>query len=510
MGIGISEWGTTARAAELPGSGRETRVSRGLRRALGVALAAAALMAGLGACGSGGNATDTSADVTLNRGQESSVPFRTSADGEVLLDLTTAAPGVSWETPGSESAVVSLFVDNTYATDVVIPASFPIRRSLALGHLAAGGHTLRASFAGDRSPRGAASARLRALTFRTVTPQEPGYQALAHAPVIYGRATPLGAGAAPNPLAGGPFQNAVTDTPLVAFHTEAPTPITGHRLLTYSVVWSNEDGGTSTPALMAQWGRTTDIEWAYQVEIDAAGNAIPGSAVIQAPEHAITAFNGRFEGTHAVLGTCSDNNGMCSNPDGRMRFALSTADALDPNADAREREMDANPWTYWVMSQEVAREGKVDDEKAPNSATKISNPRNYLYLLIRKSTVGPANTDTSWVGLSVGVRLSGSGQTYRSSKIYPAWAIQRDAPAATAVELPPGTVAEDISTIEATRTVGAGGDRGARIQVDSIERAFLLGPNYQPQPSFLFTPAKATLSAAAPTAVLYRRPTGPS
>lgn len=463
------------------------------------------------------------------------MPFRTSADGEVLLDVTTTAPGVSWGSPNSESAVVSFFVDNTYASDVVIPASFPIKRSLALGHLAAGSHTLRAAFAADRSPSGATTARLTGITFRTVTPQDTGYQALAHAPVLYGRtasalsttsasaatSTSSGTGtggsggtsgtaAAADPLASGPFQNAVTDTPLLAFHSEAPTAITGHRLLTYSTVWSNEDGGTSAPELMAVWGRTTDIEWTYQVEIDAAGNAIPGSAVLQGPDHATVPFTGRYEGTHAVIGTCSRNNGVCANPDGRMRFALSAAENLDQGAVAREHAMDENPWTYWVMAQEVAREGKVDDDKAPNSTTRISDPRNYVYLIIRKSTVGPPNTDTSWVGVSIGVRLSGGSETYRSAKIYPAWAIARDVPAATAVELPSGTVAEDISTIEATRVVGAGRDRGARIQVESIERAFLLGPNGQPQQSFLFTPAKATLTPAAPTAVLFRRPTGGS
>ena len=37
------------------------------------------------------------------------------------------------------------------------------------------------------------------------------------------------------------------------------------------MIWSNEDGGTNTPALMARWGRTTDIEWIYRVVLDRAG-----------------------------------------------------------------------------------------------------------------------------------------------------------------------------------------------------------------------------------------------
>ena len=36
----------------------------------------------------------------------------------------------------------------------------------------------------------------------------------------------------------------------------------------YSVIFSNEDGGTATDRLMATWGRTTDIEFVYGVEVD--------------------------------------------------------------------------------------------------------------------------------------------------------------------------------------------------------------------------------------------------
>ena len=35
--------------------------------------------------------------------------------------------------------------------------------------------------------------------------------------------------------------------------------------------FTNEDGGTPTDRLMAIWGRTTDIEYLYSVEVDAKG-----------------------------------------------------------------------------------------------------------------------------------------------------------------------------------------------------------------------------------------------
>ena len=38
----------------------------------------------------------------------------------------------------------------------------------------------------------------------------------------------------------------------------------GEDVLQYTVIFSNEDGGTSTRTLMARWGRTTDIEYVYR------------------------------------------------------------------------------------------------------------------------------------------------------------------------------------------------------------------------------------------------------
>ena len=57
------------------------------------------------------------------------------------------------------------------------------------------------------------------------------------------------------------------------------------------MIWSNEDGGTNTPALMARWGRTTDIEWIYRVVLAPDGRIV--SEHYQAPNHETKAFTGR-------------------------------------------------------------------------------------------------------------------------------------------------------------------------------------------------------------------------
>lgn len=455
-------------------------------------LARTAVVGGLAiAAGLTAPSAASASTVTVDHGHGHTFTFRADHAGEALVSVTAAAPGVSWGTKGHESAVLSLYVDGRYATDDVVPASFPITREFALGHVTAGRHRLSLRLAADRS-RGR-RVRVTDVSFRTAD-HGRALLDLSHAPVLYGR---NGADS------GGPYQNAYTDTPLVAWHEDVPAATAGHRLLTYSYIWSNEDGGTSTPQLMARWGRTTDIEWIYQVEVDAAGHRVPGTAVIQAPNHVTLPFTGTYEGDHPLMQTCTLNNNICSEVDDPMRFFLSTSESLDATTEAREQVMDRNPWTYWVSSAESRREGKVEADPPTGSQTFIADPHDYLYLIVRKQTVNPPNGSLNWVGLSIGVRLKGDPALYRSDHLFPDRSIQRDLPAATTVQLPPGTTPSDIEEVTAIRVPTTSADPGSEIQVQAVNRAFFLNDRDEPQASFLSGPASATLTPSAPTAVLY-------
>src|SRR3954470_10162755 len=158
-------------------------------------VAAAAALAAVPAASAG--------STVIDRGHDRTFTFRTDRAGEALVDVTAAAPGVSWAVKGREAAVLSLYVDGRYATDDVVPAAFPITRSFALGHLRAGRHRLSLRLGAERSPgrRGAGrrlSLRLAAArshgrrvtvtraSVRTVS-RGQAYTDLAHAPVLYGR-----------------------------------------------------------------------------------------------------------------------------------------------------------------------------------------------------------------------------------------------------------------------------------------------------------------------------------
>ncbi|WP_067479859.1 hypothetical protein [Actinomadura hibisca] len=429
--------------------------------------------------------------VVQRGGPARTVPFTADRDGEAVIAFRAAAPGVSWARKGAEAAVVSVAVDGRHVTDLVVPSADPTPRSLGLGAVKRGRHKVTLRFAKGS----AAAARRVVLAGTRVRMPRADQLALRHAPIVVGRTGwPFGDA----------YQNARTDTPLIAWHEARPAATAGHRVLEYSVVWSNEDGGTDSPALMARWGRTTDIEWVYRVEVDAAGRRVPGTGVYQAPQHLTLKFTGRYEGDHPVLQTCTQNNNMCDviMPGSPLRF-LPDASRTLPAGRAREAVMDREPWTYRVMAQEMVREGKIEKRSDP-ATREVGDQRTYLYAELVKRT-GAATGSGSAPGVTLGVRLRRDpSRLYRSDHGEPTWSIERDGAAATTVELPAGTTAADIASVEAVRRPVGLGDNGAPATVTALNRGFFLNRSYLPGASAVRWSGSAVLTAARPSAVVWR------
>jgi hypothetical protein len=422
--------------------------------------------------------------VVRRDGPAVTVPFRATTRGEAVLALTARAPGVSWAVEGQESAVVSVAVDGRYVSDLVVFSARQTPRGISLGEVAAGRHRLRFGFDADRSAPRARLARLAGLQLSIVSDT-----VRRHAPVLYGR----------NLVS--PVENARTDTPLLAWHEVQPGPAEGQRRLVYSVVWSNEDGGTVGPALMARWGRTTDIEWVYSVVVDTAGRRVPGSARYHGTDHRTLPFGGQFSGDHPLLQTCTSNNTLCDTVTTSMRFAL-PADATRPARRAREYLMDTNPWTYRVMAEEILREGPVEIPADPATPA-LGDQRSYLYLEVDKDT-GPATGPGSPPRVAVVVQLRHDPTRYRSDHGRPSWAIARDDPAATTVELPPGVDPADVERIDVVRVSPGALDNGAAVTVTDLNRAFLLDSRWRPRPSLAEAHGLSVqLSTATPSATIW-------
>ncbi|WP_067461780.1 hypothetical protein [Actinomadura macra] len=438
------------------------------------------------------HAASAPGSIDLRRGGPArSLSFTARHDGEAVIGFGAAAPGVSWERKGAESAVVSLAVDGRHVSDLVVPSSDPTPRGLGLGHVRHGRHKVTLWFARGSAP----AARHVRLTRPRVRMPRADQLALRHAPVVIGRTT--------GPL-NDPYQNATTDTPLIAWHETRPATTSGHHVIEYSVVWSNEDGGTDSPALMARWGRTTDIEWIYRVEVDVAGRRVDGTGVYQAPEHATLKFTGRYEGDHPLLQTCTQNNNMCDvlTQEAPLRF-LPDASATRPDGRAREVVMDREPWTYRVMAQEMVREGKIEKPSDP-STREVGDQRAYLFAEFAKTTGSPTGVG-SVPGVALGVRLrSDPARLYRSDHDQPTWSIERDGVVATTVELPEGTALSDIAGIEAIRRPVGVGDNGAPATVTAVNRGFFLDGSYLPLPSGIAWTGSVTLTKEQPSVVLWR------
>jgi len=187
----------------------------------------------------------------------------------------------------------------------------------------------------------------------------PEHEALAHAPLLHARRGSV---------------ERFTDLPLLAWVEARPTG--RGRELRYSVVFSHEDGGTPADRLMATWGRVTDIELVYTVELDAAGVVLREE--YQGPDHVIQPFRGRKEGLHPVLHVATKNNMVSDRGPSTPRLAPAPV-AFDLDRVSREAVMDAHPWTYGVSAREVRREGRVNAGAVAGSK-RIPDPRRFAYI----------------------------------------------------------------------------------------------------------------------------------
>ena len=428
--------------------------------------------------------------------------FTAKRAGEAMLDVRALAPGADWARAGHESAVVRLELDGAYNQDVVLfNGASPFDYRVALGPVAAGHHKVVARFDPQKSPDPTGGAKVRSL--RASLAPSAGDDALVYrySPVVYGRDLAEIAG---------PYENNRTDVPLLTYH-EVRHEAGGGTVLEYTVIWSNEDGGTNTPALMARWGRTTDIEWVYRVTLDAAGKVV--SEVYQAPNHETKAFTGARLGDHPLLETGTANNNMLQVDDPSAstgyRFIPDVGQALPPRR-AREAVMDANPWTYQVMAKEMIREGKVEPIASPDTP-EMSDQRNYAWLEVDKDTTYPAPPASgTWVGTALEVKLTGDPRWYTSNHGVPDWSIQRDDPAATTVELPPGRSPADVEAIKAvavpvarTSPSPAPAPPDYRIEVSALNRGFFLGPDFAPGGSFASWQGSKVLTPSQPEAVIW-------
>jgi hypothetical protein len=287
-------------------------------------------------------------------------PFTVERPSEVTAVVAARCGGCSWASPAKTAAMLILDVDGKYSQHLPVtrgegPADYPV----SLGRLAPGTHRLAIRIDRGWTPKAVRDVSIPDVGMRAFAEDAPEYRALAFAPVLHPR---------PNE------RRRFTDVPLVLWYETDATP-RGTRIR-YSVIFSNEDGGTPADRLLATWGRLTDIEYVFGIELDREGRVL--EATFQAKDHKILPYRGLVPGRRPALWVVTDNNMVSERGVTKPVFAPAPI-PFDLAATSREAVMDAQPWTYQVSSQEAQREGRVDESPRPGSH-RIFDPRQYVYV----------------------------------------------------------------------------------------------------------------------------------
>jgi hypothetical protein len=393
--------------------------------------------------------------------------FMVDVDGEAVATVRAACSRCDWGESGRESVALTISVDGKYSQHLQLArgaatADYPI----ALGAVAKGPHRLTIDRDPELSAPGAGAATIDVVDLSFFNPgRSRDYTALAMAPILYARENTVGK---------------FTDLPLLMWYEAVPTA--RGQQFRYSVIFSNEDGGTQTDRLMATWGRTTDIEFVYGVEVDEHDRVL--AEEFQGPGHEVPPFTGRHEGRHPLLWVSTDNNMVSEQGATRIRYAPKPV-KFDLTERSREAVMDANPWTYAIASVEMRREGKIADAAPPGHNT-IPDPRQFVYVEAC-GTIGNAA-----LALSVGTRRAGSRDTTwtASDRGLASYRIVRDGCFRIATPLPPATRASDIRALRVhafsrPQADGAPPAPPAPVQLMRINKVFMLDERYLPTPSIL-------------------------
>lgn len=328
--------------------------------------------------------------------------------GEGTLSLTMAAPGTSWASPTTTSAVVDVRVDRLPEQQVVLfDGAQPFRYEMFLGRLRTGSHCLRVTVdTALSSDTAAPRVQVYAADLDVVPRGSPGYQITTHAPILYGRST-----------------SAQRNAQLLTYGQATPDPDGRDTDLSYTVIWTREDVGDGiVPAY--EWGlfgRMTDIETVLKEKV-APNGTIRSAQYLSCGCEKFPVFPDQTpappvdseqdtpypsSGTPAALGhhlalrDASGNND--ESPHGTTAYRVQQLPVRGPApGQSREVAMDRHPWTYRLSEQELAR-----------STVQSTDPRSLLAGVYPQYLVVDIDAQaTGASSIAIEVKLSGDPTWY--------------------------------------------------------------------------------------------------
>ena len=384
--------------------------------------------------------------------------FTAETDTEYLLSLT-ASSNTNWSQANVESATLVIALDgnwNNYNHDIVLYAGQEQHIYLtSLGPISTGEHNIQFKFDNEKSSAGASLILIEYMELIDIATLDFDEDAMKHSPILYGR----------DILSWN--ESTHTDVPLILWHNISQEGL--NKRITYSIIFSNEDSrvGVGLSDLMYNYGRTTDIEWMYEVLLSESGDIL--SEIFQGASHITTNFEGNKIGKHPILKNATLNCNFTDVGTSDYKFFLSPIYTVDDGY-TQQILMDANPWTYRIMAEELINEERYEYPGDPESVI-ISDVRNYLYLEYMGSTSGENIT------LALTTNFIGSCGKYVHHHNYPEFnygyggGIQR-----TSIELP-----ESFNPLELYELGFISlGDDTYSLSINDITRLFYLDENYIP------------------------------
>ena len=388
--------------------------------------------------------------------------FKAPASGEAVAVVHASCDRCDWGVEGREAAAVKIFVDDKYSQHLLLARGVEdADYHVTLGSMAAGDHKLRIEADPALSAAQAGPAVISKVDIVVITPAGDDFVAQSMAPILYARPDTVGK---------------FTDLPVFMWYEIVPVPL--GRQFRYSVIFTNEDGGTATDRLMATWGRTTDVEFVYGVTLNGRGQVV--AEEFQGPNHEVPAFRGKHEAAHPLQWVSTDNNMVSESGPAEIRYAPAPQ-RFDLTDVSREVVMDAHPWIYTLAAKEMVREKKLVDDAAAGSG-RIPDSRRFVFV--------EACTELKNAAVTFSVHAAdatGAARWFDADRGVPQFRIVRTGCFRGGVPLPAGAGRPDAIRFKAytlpprdNAPPPAGPSTAVLTRVNGV---FGIGDDYRPRPS---------------------------
>ena len=391
--------------------------------------------------------------VDLNQNETYLHTISLDSEGEYLMNIQLSS-NTSWEENNNESSVLTVFINGEYNQDIIIYNGQENHYyKQAVGFLESGEYEFEFYFDYNKSSLGASTVHIESLEFTNAFLVDIDSDVFKYSPILYGR----------NIFSWNESNH--TDIPLILFYDISYD--NNVKTITYSLIFSNEDSrvGIGLSDMMLSWGRTTDIEWIYQVSLINDGQGM--SEIFQGAGHTPTVFNGNKLDNHPILINATANCNFSDTGTSDYLFFLSP---IEINTDGHTREfiMDENPWSYKIMGQELINEDKYEEIQDPTH-WEMSDVRNYLYLEYEGSSSGSniiANISANFYN-----DCYGYANNHNDEDIIFNFGngVNR-----TAIELPENFEPNDLQYLN----IQVSGDSGFYLVLETIKNLFYLSEDY--------------------------------